>query len=85
MNLASKLTENDMKLLNNVGINIGNKEYSVEELAKFESKIADYIMNESTKEKDISMLLNQYNRVLNILDSDIDNHYLPIEDKNQLS
>lgn len=67
MNLLNKYTTNEIKLLENIGINIENKEYTKEELRIYESQIEDFIMSHSTKNGDISRLSNQYNSILNTL------------------
>lgn len=67
MNLLNKCTTNEIKLLENIGINLENKEYTKEELRIYESQIEDFIMSHSTKNGDISRLSNQYNSILNTL------------------
>lgn len=48
----------EIKLLENIGINIEDKEYTNEELRRYENQIEDFIMNHSTKNGDISKLSN---------------------------
>lgn len=67
MNLLNKCTTNEIKLLENIGINLENKEYTKEELRIYENRIEDFIMSHSTKNGDISRLSNQYNSILNTL------------------
>lgn len=67
MNLLNKCTTNELKLLENIGINIEDKEYSKEELRKYENEIEEFIMSHSTKNGDISRFINQYNGILNII------------------
>ncbi len=67
MNLLNKCTTKEIKLLENIGINVEDKEYTNEELRKYECQIEDFIMSHSTKNGDISKLSNQYNSILNIL------------------
>lgn len=67
MNLLNKYTTNEIKLLENIGINIENREYTNEELRRYENQIEDFIMSHSTKNGDISRLSNQYSSILNTL------------------
>ncbi len=67
MNLLNKCTTKEIKLLENIGINVKDKEYTNEELRRYECQIEDFIMSHSTKNGDISKLSNQYNSILNIL------------------
>ena len=65
MNLLNKCTTNEIKLLENIGISVENKEYTNEELRKYENQIEDFIMSHSTKNGDISKYSSQYNSILN--------------------
>lgn len=67
MNLLNKCTTNDIKLLEKAGIYIENKDYSKEELRKYEMSIEEFIMSHSSKNGDINKLSNQYNSVLNVI------------------
>lgn len=67
MNLRSKCTTNEIKLLEKIGINIEDKDYTREELRKYEVSIEEFIMSHSTKNGDISKLSNQYNNILDTL------------------
>lgn len=67
MNLLNKCTTKEIKLLKNIGINIEDKEYTNEELRRYEYQIEDFIMSHSIKNGDISKLSNQYNSILNTL------------------
>ena len=67
MNLLNKCTTKEIKLLENIGLNVEDKEYTNEELRIYECKIEDFIMSHSTKNGDISKLSNQYSSILNIL------------------
>ncbi len=67
MNLLNKCTTNEIKLLENIGINIENREYTNQELRRYENQIEDFIMSHSTKNGDISRLSNQYSSILNTL------------------
>ncbi len=67
MNLLDKCTTNEIKLLGNIGINIEDREYTNEELRRYENQIEDFIMSHSTKNDDISKLSNQFSGILNTL------------------
>lgn len=67
MNLLNKCTTNEIKLLENIGLNVEDKDYTNEELRRYESQIEDFIMSHSTKNDDISKLSNQYSSILNTL------------------
>ena len=67
MNLLNKCTTKEIKLLENIGLNVEDKDYSREELRKYEIYIEEYIMSHSSKNGDISRLSNQYNSILNTL------------------
>ena len=65
MYLMDKITTNEIKLLNNIGIEVKNKKYTNEELKRIESSILDFIWSHSTKNNDINKYNNQYKSVLN--------------------
>ena len=67
MNLIEKCTTNEIKLLNNIGIKIEDRDYTVDELRRYESIIEGFIMSHSTKNGDINKFINQYNGILNTL------------------
>lgn len=67
MNLVEKCTTNEIKLLNNIGIKIEDRDYTVEEIRRYESTIEEFIMSHSTKNGDINKFINQYNGILNTL------------------
>lgn len=67
MNLLNRCTTKEIKLLENIGLNVEDKDYTNEELRRYESQIEDFIMSHSTKNGDISKLSNQYNSILNTL------------------
>ncbi len=64
MNLLDKCTTNEIKLLENIGLNVEDKDYTNEELRRYESQIEDFIMSHNTKNGDISKLSNQYSSIL---------------------
>ena len=61
------IMKKEIKLLENIGLNVEDKDYSKEELRKYEVYIEEYIMSHSSKNGDISRLSNQYNSILNTL------------------
>lgn len=65
MNLLKECNENEIKLLQNIGIELEDKEYSNEELRRYEISIEEFIMSHSSKNGDIRRVSNQYNSVLN--------------------
>ena len=67
MNLVKELNKNKLKLLEDAGINIKDKEYSKEELRECEVQVEEFVMNHSTKNGDVSKLSNQYRDILNDL------------------
>ena len=67
MNLLDRCTTKEIELLNDIGLKVENKEYTKEELRMYESEIEDFIMSHSTKNGDISRLVNRYNSILNTI------------------
>lgn len=65
MNLLKECNETEIKLLQDIGIELEDKEYSNEELRRYEISIEEFIMSHSSKNDDISRVSNQYNSVLN--------------------
>ena len=68
MNLLNICTKNEIKLIENAGIRIENKEYTTDELKRVERNITEFIMNHSTKNGKITELQNEYQSVYRILD-----------------
>ena len=62
-----KYSKSEKQLFNEAGIYVEDKDYTNEELRRYESQIEDFIMSHSTKNGDISKLSNQYNSILNTL------------------
>lgn len=67
MNLYKELNDNEQNMLKDIGINVENRNYSVEELRKYEVDVEDFIMSHSSKNGDIDKVKQQYNSILNIL------------------
>lgn len=65
MNLLKECNENEIRLLQDIGIELEDKEYSNEELRRYEISIEEFIMSHSSKNDDIRRVSNQYNSVLN--------------------
>lgn len=63
MNLLEKFSQKEIKLIEQAEINIENKNYSNEELYKFQTSIIDYIMSASSKNGEIDRLRNQYDNI----------------------
>lgn len=67
MNLMKKFTNEEKELLKNVGIKIEDREYSNQELKKYELSVEKFIMSHSSKNGDINKLNNQYESIFYIL------------------
>lgn len=67
MNLKLDLSKNNQELLEQAGIEISNKNYSPEEIKKCENDIANYIMNKSLKNMDVSNESMRYSSLMEIL------------------
>lgn len=63
MNLYKEFSEKDIELIKKAGINIEDKNYSNEELNKFQTSIIDYIMSASSKNGEIDKRKNQFENV----------------------
>lgn len=69
MNLLNKCTKNEIKLMEEAGITVEDKEYSKQELKICSSQIIGYIMAHSTKNGDIDKLRNEYNGILRTINA----------------
>lgn len=67
MNLYKEMNKNEIKLLENAGINIEDKEYKNEDLKQFESKIVEYIMSASSKNGEIDKRRNKYDSIFRVI------------------
>lgn len=63
INLYTKLTNQEIDLIKQAGINIENRDYTKDELARTQSQIVEYIMTASSKNGDIDRLRNQYDSI----------------------
>ena len=67
MNLFKKLSDNDLKLLENIGIYIEDKDYNNFELRGYEMQIEQYIFGQSMKNGDLYRANEKYANVLDII------------------
>ena len=65
MNLLKECNENEIKLLNDIGIVLEDKEYRDEELTRCEIRIEEFIMDHSSKNNDMNKAMNLYSSILN--------------------
>lgn len=66
MNLKKEFENEEIKLLQEAGINVEDRDYSKEEIRRCEINIEEFIMLHSSKNGDISKLSNQYCNILEI-------------------
>lgn len=64
MNILNNYNETEIKLLKNIGIELNDKEYSSEELRKYETEIESFIMSQSTKNGDLDKAMRNYSGIL---------------------
>lgn len=64
MNILDNYNETEIKLLKNIGIELKDKEYSSEELRKYETEIESFIMSQSTKNGDLDKAMRNYSGIL---------------------
>lgn len=62
MNLYKEMSKNEIKLLENAGIKVEDKDYTTDELKKCENDIVEYIMLQSSK--NIDNYRNKYYDIL---------------------
>lgn len=67
MNLKTELSTKNQNLLNDIGINIEDREYSQEEIKHFQNEVFTHIMSKSSKNNGISNEMDKYNEVANFL------------------
>ena len=63
MNLLNECNDKEIELIRQAGVVIEDKDYTNEELERCESQIVDFIMNHSSKNKEIDKLHNQYSGI----------------------
>ena len=60
--------KNEINLIEKTGIKVENRDYTTEELKKYETAITEFIMSHSSKNGDISKLSNEYNSIFTKFD-----------------
>ena len=68
MNLIKECTDNEIKLFNQAGIKIEDRDYTNAELNRYTTEIVEYILNHSSKNGEINKLQVQYDKLLKIID-----------------
>lgn len=64
MNLFKECNSNEKELLNKLNLSVEDREYSKEELRRYENNIEEYIMSKSSKNGDITKSINEYTSIL---------------------
>lgn len=64
MNLLNELSENETKLLKNLGINIQDRNYNQDEVKVIENNILEDIWRRSSKNGDIQRANEEYSNIL---------------------
>lgn len=67
MNLKKELSTKNQALLNNIGQEIEDREYSVDEIRYIRNEVFTHIMSGSSKNGSISNEINKYNDLANFL------------------
>ena len=70
MNIYKDFTKKDLELLNKAGVLIEDKEYISSDLNHFAVQVGDYIMSQSSKNGAISKTIQEYGRILDILEKE---------------
>lgn len=68
MNLKMELSRENQELLNQIGIEIEDKNYNTEEIKKCENDIINHIMSKSLKNRDLSRESAKYSNLIDILE-----------------
>ena len=68
MNLLNVCTKNEIELIENAGFKVEDKDYTKDELRKYEAQITEYIMSHSSKNGDIGKLSNEYSSIIRTFD-----------------
>lgn len=66
MNLKTDLSNENQKLLYELGIKSENREYSKDEIKNLSSSIGDYIFSQSSKNNDIEKAIDEYGDLLRV-------------------
>lgn len=64
MNLYKIMNNNEIKLLENVGVKVEDKDYLQEDFKRAEQQIVEYIISASSKNGDIDKRRKQYESIL---------------------
>lgn len=64
MKVLGNYRAEELRLLKNVGIELEDKEYSREELRKYETEVESFIMSQSTKNGDLDKAMKNYSSIL---------------------
>lgn len=64
MKVLGNYRAEELRLLKNVGIELEDKEYSREELRKYETEVESFIMSQSTKNGDLDKSMKSYSSIL---------------------
>ena len=67
MNLYEVMNDKEIKLLEDAGIKVEDKEYLQEDFKTMEHKIVEHIMSASSKNGDIDKLRNKYDGIFRVL------------------
>lgn len=67
MNLKKELSSKNQALLNNIGQEIEDRDYSIDELRHIRNEVFTHIMSGSSKNNSISKEINKYNDLANFL------------------
>ena len=67
MNFKTDLSNSNQELLSQIGIEIEDRNYTIEEIKKCENNIATHIMNKSLKNMDLAKENVKYSNLMNIL------------------
>lgn len=68
MNIYKNFTKKELALLDKAGVSIEDKEYVNNDLSHFILQIGDYIMSHSSKNGEIGKSIQEYGRILDILE-----------------
>lgn len=68
MNIYKDFTKKELELLNKAGVCIEDKEYISSDLNHFAVQVGDYIMSQSSKNGAISKTIQEYGRILDVLE-----------------
>lgn len=67
MNFKTDLSNSNQELLSQIGIEIEDRNYTIEEIKKCENNIATHIMSKSLKNMDLAKGNVKYSNLMNIL------------------